>query len=433
MHLVRQWKKNRFVRRLLSLTSGTIGAQLLLVASSPVLTRLYTPGDFGVFAVFLSLVTILGILTTLRYELGIPLARTESEASALTWLGVLVALFWCVALLLVVAFTDGWLPSRLGIPALAGVLWILPLALFLQAAGRMVTFVTLREGTIRANAGSRLARAIGQIAFQISAGVARFGVLGLPMGFAVGECFRLAYLLPRMPGYLGLSPAAGRWHELVRIARHHWRYPVYSCPAGLVANSSQMLAPVLLAALYGPEIAGLFALGQRVFVLPLSTVAQAANQVFMSELGSADRTQVHRMLVRTAATFLIIGIAVAIPVVLAAGPAFAVIFGQQWKEAGTLLAYLAPLFVALMTFMPVSQTLNYFDLQGLFLAGAILRLTAVLASFALGAMLELEAESTILLYGLFGAAGVFSHLAILYAASRQRSRFSPAGETKGQG
>src|SRR5690606_21592699 len=72
-----------FVRNVAVLAGGTALGQLLTIAASPVLTRLYDPADFGVLGVYAALLTTITTVASLRYELAIPVSDDEEEAASL--------------------------------------------------------------------------------------------------------------------------------------------------------------------------------------------------------------------------------------------------------------------------------------------------------------------------------------------------------------
>ena len=55
----RVWQ-SRFVRDVLLLSGGTGIAQVVALAMLPVLSRLYSPEDFGLLTLYISIVTVLG-------------------------------------------------------------------------------------------------------------------------------------------------------------------------------------------------------------------------------------------------------------------------------------------------------------------------------------------------------------------------------------
>src|SRR3954454_20274925 len=95
---------------------GALG-QGMIVLVSPLLTRLYTPADFGVFAVFTALVLMLSVVATLRLETAVVLPERDEEAAALAWSALSAAV--------VIA----------GLVGLVGLLAVAPLARWLGTPG----------------------------------------------------------------------------------------------------------------------------------------------------------------------------------------------------------------------------------------------------------------------------------------------------------
>ena len=112
--------QSTYARNVITLMTGTAFAQALPIAVSPILTRLYSPAEFGVFAMYLAVASILGVLVTGRYELAILIPKQDRDAihiaalsAALSVLlsGLLLLLRHFTLLLLVVGarqFTDFW-------------------------------------------------------------------------------------------------------------------------------------------------------------------------------------------------------------------------------------------------------------------------------------------------------------------------------------
>ena len=72
--------KGEFSRNVLTLMTGTSIAQAIPIAISPILTRIYTPEDFGVFALYMAIATVVSVIATGRYETAIMLPKKDSEA-----------------------------------------------------------------------------------------------------------------------------------------------------------------------------------------------------------------------------------------------------------------------------------------------------------------------------------------------------------------
>ena len=75
----------------LTLMTGTVIAQAIPTAIVPILTRVFTPRDFGLLALYGSIVSILSVVVTGCYELAVRFPKRDDEAKQV--LNFLVE--WC--------------------------------------------------------------------------------------------------------------------------------------------------------------------------------------------------------------------------------------------------------------------------------------------------------------------------------------------------
>ena len=85
----RSTSESSFIKDVIKITSGTALGQAVVVLFSPILTRLYSPGDFGVFAVYASLLGVITVIGSMRYELAIPLPSDDQTAANVLVLALL--------------------------------------------------------------------------------------------------------------------------------------------------------------------------------------------------------------------------------------------------------------------------------------------------------------------------------------------------------
>ena len=134
-------KKSKFARSVIVLSSGTALAQVINAAISPILTRLYSPGDLGTFAIFASALNWMLYAVALRLEHAIPLAETDEEASNVVGAGIIsiatVTIITSPLLLLLPHIFHGESQTR--------ILWLLPFALGFAGSYQLVSFWALRE------------------------------------------------------------------------------------------------------------------------------------------------------------------------------------------------------------------------------------------------------------------------------------------------
>lgn len=160
--------RNSFARSVGLLVGGTAGAQVLTVLVSPVLTRLYTAEDFGVLAVYASVLSLILVVASLRYELAIPLPEDDLDAVNLTALG-----FFLVFLLTFFTACAVWLSGEyiirmLNASQLKPYLWLLPLSVFFGGIYGLFRYWSVRIKTFGAVAKTSLQQALVSICIQLA-------------------------------------------------------------------------------------------------------------------------------------------------------------------------------------------------------------------------------------------------------------------------
>src|ERR1035437_4249188 len=84
--------RSPFIQNTLKLVLGSGIAQVITFLVSPVLTRLYTPADLGLFTFFISIVGLFALIATLRYEIAVIFPKEDKDAVNIVSLSVIIAL-----------------------------------------------------------------------------------------------------------------------------------------------------------------------------------------------------------------------------------------------------------------------------------------------------------------------------------------------------
>lgn len=370
----------------MAIMAGTAFGQLLAIAVSPLLSRIYTPGDFGVFSVVNAFAMVLGTVAALRYEMAIPLPRDDEEARAV--LVVAACVTAGTTAVMTVAF---WLLGPL-IADLVGthrvepwLVWV-PLIAAAIAVFQMLNQWALRHRRYSATARRNFVSAVTTVAVQLVAGLRLTGPGGLVAGLGIGQAAGAGSLLV---GSGLVHPV--RTGTLGRVARRFRRFPALLAPAGLL-NATGIYVPVLLlSALYGPQEAGWFGFTQRIVAVPVAIVGQAVAQVYLSELALSRRSGGARQaaLFRTASARLaLLGGVGGLALLLLSRPLFPLVFGSSWGPSGAMAQALAISMALQLVASPLSQTLIVYERTGWQLSWDAGRLivvtTSALATSAVG-------------------------------------------------
>jgi len=357
--------RGRFARSVMVLAGGTALGQAITALASPVLTRLYGPDDFGVMAVYVSLLGIFSVIASLRYQLAIPLPEKDGEAANLLALSLgIVLLMSALVGLGVWLFTDqiiGWVNA----PALRPYLWLLPVGTGMVGTYQIFNYWAVRKRAFRRIARTKINQGLGSIVTQIGLGLLKVGPIGLLSGQIVGQAAGTTTLAALAWKQDGKALKAIRPSGLFRMAIRYKRFPLFSSWSGVLNTLSVQVPTLMLSFFFGSAITGLYALSHRVMGLPLHLVGQAIAQVFFPT--AVEAHQKNSIATITDAIFkrlVLIGVPVFLLIGLAAPELFAIIFGREWREAGIYAQWLTPWIFLVFVSSPLSMLPSVMEKQG---------------------------------------------------------------------
>lgn len=390
-----------------TLVGGTAFAQALTVLALPLLTRLYTPAEFSVLAVYAAVLGIFVVVACLRLEIAIPLPETDEEAASLLVMSLLSGLTMSMVLGLVIALSDARLLEWLHVEEIGPYIWLVPVGVALAGAYSAFQYWSTRQKKFPKLARTRMTQALGGVGVQLGAGFAGFGPIGLLAGHAVSGG----------AGVLGLAHDAWKndrhvisgvsLHSMRSALRRYSRFPKYSTWEGL-ANTAGIQVPVILIAAWavGPE-AGYLLLATRLMAAPMALIGGSVAQVYLSHAPEEMRagrltaftTKILSGLIRT-------GVGPLIFAGLVAAPVAGIVFGTEWRRAGELVAWMTPWFIFQFLSSPVSMVMHVAGEQrkmlALTIAGFLFRITALTGAylFLKGSLAEVYALSGAVFYGI---------------------------------
>lgn len=347
-----------FLKAVIALVSSTVSAQLLMLAVTPVLTRLYLPQDFGLLAMYMAIASVIWTLSSGRYELAINLPKNQVAARQVWVLSQLLNLF--IAMLCVVScFFSSFIAAWASTPGLEGVWWTLPF--YILAAGwyRANNYMALRDQQYGHIAKSKVLQSAGSAAGQVSSYLWAPHALGLIAGQVMGQALG-AWQLAKLKNlgwtsFLKWLRFKKRWYVM---AKRYRRFPLYDVPAAFIDVVSVQLPNLLLASLFSASVAGFYVLAERMVALPIALVGQSVGQVLFGFSRQA-LGQGHMFKMAVKAVLVLIGL-ITLPTLLvffAGEPLFAWVFGAEWVQAGSYAKWLMLGVAVQFVYAPTSMLL----------------------------------------------------------------------------
>lgn len=354
--------KNAFARGVSVLVGGTASAQLVVLLAAPLLTRLYTPDDFGVLAVYVGILSLFSVIASLRYELAIPLPEEENDVVALTLLILLIVTVVAGLSGVMVLFWGDSLAQLLQAPMLANYLWLLPVGVLLTGIYQVFTYWSVRLKHFPVLAKTKLWQQLVTAAVQIS--VFKVGGIGLIFGQVSGQgvgVFTLARSVIFRDSWKRLS-----FEKIKYVALRYRNFPIFSTWGGFLNVAGTQLPPILFASIFGAAAAGFYALAHRIIALPMTVIGQAVGQVFLSNAAVRFREGRLPGLVISAHRALIKIILPPVLFLILFGPeSFVIVFGEQWIQSGEVASWLSLWMLVSFSTSPLSSVFTVVERQAL--------------------------------------------------------------------
>lgn len=406
----RTWKAlraggSRFSRNLVLVARANVIAQAIPLLAAPILTRLYSPADFGVLAVFTALVALLVSFSTARAEWSVPNAHGPRQAASLIMLGS----FMLAAVTTTTVFISGPALSALGgkwggAALLEPYAALLPLALVMAGLSQLLHGWHVRSGDLKVASTVKVKKSIGSTVATIAFGLAGFGTRGILLGMVIGATFGVSTLYRRA---IGLAREIKHVRLLtLRRTMRVYRSELLNSSLASVANAFSLAAiPLLLTHFYPPGDVGHYALMQRIAIGPVSFISSAIAQSFWAEAADRlrqDPSDLYRLYRHATRRLLLL--AIPFGVLLSAGPWYvSTILGPgDWDNAGWILAALAPVVVAQLIVSPLSHLIVH-RLQHTQLAWDLARLSSLVLTVALASALGATISACVLALSVVGA------------------------------
>lgn len=380
-------------RGMLTLALGSGIGRIIGIAAIPVLTRLYTPEDFGALAVFTALVAILAPLVTLRYALALPLPRHDGVAMNILALstGLMLGLTGLFALALWLCGAP--LLALVSMEALAPWWWLIALGVLGTATYELLTMWATRKRAYKMIAQTNVTQSVAGAVVKIILGLASVQPMGLLVGQIVAQTGGVGRLLS---GFW--AEIRANWHHIslrrIRVAAwRHRGFSIWRVPSQFLMVFSQQLPILLIAAYYNANDVGYIAIVFMVLNVTVNIIGASLSRSIYGEIAH-DRPgrQTVSILKRTSWITFVICLPISCLLALG-GPHFAsAALGAEWVAVGELLRYLSIYLPFALIAVSLSTVFNILGMQEVYFFSNLFRIiliaTAMFISINAGASLH---------------------------------------------
>ncbi len=398
LELMRPLLRSQLFRSTSTLVAYSVVGYLASIAAGPVLTRLYTPADFGLYGTFMVFPLTCTVFAALNFDSVAPAPPQEMEAANVAFGSALVASAMSPILtLLYLIFVWNNLLGYGALPAWSA--WLFLIIVLMSSFVSTTQYWCLRNRRFNAIGRGTVLTNVGRAVSQMGLAVTGLGWLPLVLGELVGRIINFfAYLFVSRGDVRRLAPQTN-FGEILGALWRYRRFAVVLLPPMVFDAVLSTVALPAVGALYGLAAAGQYYLMKRLIDLPAALISRTVSDAFYSRISEHARESPERIRPLLVRTFSLIAgtAAVGLSPVLLFGPTlFSFVFGQPWRQAGLLAAIMVPGLIVSLGASPVARVFAITQMPALRYVFTLANLIGVASTLAIAWTIHLDLVQTVI-------------------------------------
>lgn len=408
--------KSSFTKNVLLIGGGTVFAQAINMLLSPVITRLYTPEDYGILSVYSSILGIVASISSLKYELAIPIVSDDEMAVNILALCFIILFCFILCTSAVIAFIGEWIQTTFNVKNFNDFKFYLPLGFFLIGSYAIFMQWAFRKKGYTSISKTKYFQAIPQNIVKIGLGLFHSGYTGLLLGAIVGESAGITTLaIPFLKKDRHLLDKI-TISKIKYGAKRYVNFPRFTVLGQIFNASGTYIPPLLMSYLFGNQMVGYYGLAHAVINLPMAVIGNSVSDVFYGEaavLAKQSIPELRRLVLKLTWQIGLFSLVI-FAVLFFGGPfLFSLVFGESWRESGIYAKIIVIFILFRFVSAPIDKIYSIFEAQKTALILNIARATLILIVFFLSRKLML---TPYLFLGIYSGSMSIIYIIIFFGA-----------------
>lgn len=378
-----------FKKNALILLTGTIFSQIVYFLLAPIISRVYTPEQFGNFTLFSSVLAVFTLISTGQYELAITLPKDKKDSINIAALSTIVAVVVSILTFIGMLIFSDKLAEIINIGNIEYWIFLLPLAIFFSALGHILNYWYIYTQEFKKLSAFIIYRSVSINLSQIAQRFISFlGGNGILTGFVSGQFISISILIAASSKLLADTKEHFSLKSVLYLAKKYKNFPLFTLPAYLINILANNVPTLMLGSLFGLAVVGQYALTQKVLAVPGALISNAILGVF-KERASRDFREsgsCRNIYVKTFWSLLKLSILPFTLIYIFSSFLVPLIFGPNWAVAGHYIRIMTFMYFLRFISSPLSYVLVIAEKQSINLIWQIFLLLFSIISTYFGAI-----------------------------------------------
>ncbi|WP_277656680.1 lipopolysaccharide biosynthesis protein [Seleniivibrio woodruffii] len=410
-------------RNMLILATGTTASKAIGFLASLVVTRLFTPEDFGAMSLFIAFTSLIAPLATLCYSYAIPLPKSRCLAANIIVMNFAITVFMTMVTGLVFIFAGDIIFKAANADGLQPYIWLILMTQFFGGIYETLSSFATRERAFKPIAKTKMIQSFFGALAKIVSGFSHFGVTGLLIGQAYSQAGGSFIYFKAFRESLSKSIRSINLKRVLKTALLYRDFPMYRLPSQFLLTFSIQIPLLMTGKLFGMGTVGQLGLATSVLSLPVILFGVSAGQAYYAEaarIGAHNPKELYSLSKKVAGKLFLVSLLPFAVLQLAGEPLFVLVFGKAWHQSGTFASMLSVSLLAQFVVVPIVNVLTVLGKQKMFLMFNIMRTLTIVGLFSACGYLKLTANESILAYSILLAANYGVMSLVIFRIIRSR-------------
>ena len=380
--IIKQTKKplSNFSKNILKLFGSISIAQAIPFIITPILTQFFSTEEFGIYGLYITSCSILGMIAAGKYDTAIMLPKSNLDAKNILALTFMLAFIFTTICFSILNIFQNSIFNSGEYLMLKNNYIIIPITVFLISINQSIIVWLNRKNQYNKIANYNIVKSSSN-----SLSALFLGLKNIQSGLIIGNLISLLLvtILNSLQAYKDFKHTKFNLQRIKKNFLYYIDFLKFSTISNLFNSLSNLGMTTIIIIFFGPKLAGLYFLAEKVVSTPISLITSSISQVYFeqaSKLFHSDKKQLLKLTNTIQKNILYILFPFLFLLSLFSENLFGIL-GEQWREAGTILKYFTVLILAKNIYSPISHIGDILQEQRILLLFNISLFSFQLASF----------------------------------------------------
>lgn len=387
---------NNFFKNVITLMTGTLIGQLLIILTLPFISRIYTPEQFGNYSNLIAIISILGVITTLRYDIAMAITNKDEERNNLLYLSVILNTIICILILIILLIASFIFDYF----SFLQVIYIF-VSVFILGIVQILTSYNSSLGNFKKISYTKFSQSLVQVVVQLLGVFSKNNLIFLFAGYLLGRSNGIFILYNSSKKKIDKKNIS--FENIINLSKKYRNYPIYGLPSSLLNSFTSNIMIILTLFVYGGYYAGIYGFITRMTSAPLQLISKSYNNALF-KLAHEKNTKNFKKIYTLTSGFIVGLFAIIISIYSIIDiNIFQIIFGEKWKGVDEVFLPLLILTGFQYSIIPVTELLTILNKQKLRLFWDFIKIVLTISLFIYTFNNEITFNNFIVIFSVMSA------------------------------